>query len=92
MIKTKSQRKSILKEKLKEPFALVIHNDDYNSFDHVINCLVSICGHTHQQASQCANIIHYVGKCDVKRGDYESLTKFKEKLIHKNLSCTVEPL
>jgi ATP-dependent Clp protease adaptor protein ClpS len=92
MIKTKSQKKSILKEKLTEPFALIVHNDDYNSFDHVINCLISICGHTYQQASQCANIVHYVGMCDVKRGDYESLTKIKEKLISKKLSCTVESI
>jgi ATP-dependent Clp protease adaptor protein ClpS len=92
MIKTKSQKKSILKEKLTEPFALIVHNDDYNSFDHVIDCLISICGHTYQQASQCANIVHYVGKCDVKRGDYESLTKIKEKLRSKKLSCTVESI
>ena len=92
MIKTKSQKKSILKEKLTEPFALIVHNDDYNSFDHVINCLISICEHTYQQASQCANIVHYVGMCDVKRGDYESLTKIKEKLISKKLSCTVESI
>jgi ATP-dependent Clp protease adaptor protein ClpS len=92
MIKTKSQKKSILKEKLTEPFALILHNDDYNSFDHVINCLISICEHTYQQASQCANIVHYVGMCDVKRGDYESLTKIKEKLISKKLSCTVESI
>ncbi len=92
MIKTKSKKKSILKEKLTEPFALIVHNDDYNSFDHVIECLVSICNHTYQQACQCTSIIHHSGLCDVKRGDYESLTEIKEKLRSKKLSCTVEPL
>ena len=89
MVKTESKEKSVLKEKLIQPFALVVHNDDYNSFDHVINCLISICEHTYQQASQCTNIIHYVGKCDVKRGSYEYMDEIKQKLISKNLSCTI---
>ena len=92
MIKTKSKKKSVLRDKLTEPFALIVHNDDYNSFDYVIECLVSICDHSYQQACQCASIIHYSGFCDVKRGDYESLIIIKEKLRDRKLSCTVESL
>ncbi len=41
---------------------LVIYNDDYNSFGHVINCLMNYCGHSMEQAEQSAFIIHTKGK------------------------------
>jgi ATP-dependent Clp protease adaptor protein ClpS len=46
---------------------LVVFNDDYNTFDHVINTLVKVCKHTPTQAEQCTLIIHYKGKCAVKK-------------------------
>ena len=37
---------------------IVLFNDDVNTFDHVINCLVDICQHSREQAEQCAWIVH----------------------------------
>ena len=33
---------------------IVLHNDDVNTFDHVIRCLIRICDQTAEQAEQCA--------------------------------------
>ena len=33
---------------------LVVFNDDYNTFDWVIESLIDICGHTMAQGEQCA--------------------------------------
>ena len=52
---------------------LVVLNDDYNTFDHVINTLIRVCKHTAEQAEQCTLIIHYKGKCSVKVGTFEEL-------------------
>ena len=52
---------------------LVVLNDDYNTFDHVINTLIRVCKHTPEQAEQCTLIIHYKGKCSVKKGTFEEL-------------------
>lgn len=87
---TKEKISSKLKEKLGEPYLLILHNDDFNTFDWVIECLMKICGHEHEQASQCAHIIHFVGKCDVKRGDKETITKMYNLLKGANLSVTME--
>lgn len=88
--KTKKRTKSISKEILSMPYKLILHNDEYNSFDWVINCLIKICGHELHQAEQCANIVHFNGKCDVKWGELEKLSIMKEKLQNSGLSVTLE--
>lgn len=87
---TKKKTQSKVEELLSKPFRLILHNDDYNTFDHVINCLMKICGHELEQATQCAHIVHFNGKCDVKYGDYETVSKMKEKLQMSGLSVTLE--
>ena len=62
---------------------LVLHNDDINTFDFVIDSLIDICQHNIEQAEQCAYITHYKGKCDVKKGPFEILVPLKEKLVDK---------
>ncbi len=52
---------------------LIVLNDDFNTFDHVINTLVRVCKHTSKQAEQCTLIIHYKGKCSVKVGTFDEL-------------------
>ena len=56
-----------------EECRIILYNDDYNTFDYVIDTLVQVCGHTFEQAEQCAIIVHFKGKCDVKTGSYDYL-------------------
>jgi ATP-dependent Clp protease adaptor protein ClpS len=51
---------------------------------------MKVCGHELEQASQCAHIVHFNGKCDVKYGDYETISTMKEKLQHSGLIATLE--
>jgi ATP-dependent Clp protease adaptor protein ClpS len=69
---------------------IILYNDDHNSFDHVIACLVSYCGHTFDQAEQCAFIVHNRGKCSVKEGDEAKLRPIKEALCDNGLSAEIE--
>ena len=69
---------------------LILHNDDVNTFDHVIASLVDICYHDIHQAEQCAYIVHFNGKCDVKNGSFEELHLMKDKLTSKGLSVTID--
>ena len=41
-----------------EVYKLVLHNDDVNTFDFVIECLIEICKHTLEQAEQCTILVH----------------------------------
>jgi ATP-dependent Clp protease adaptor protein ClpS len=87
---TKKETKSKAEEVLSKPYRLDLHNDDYNTFDWVIQCLIKVCNHEYEQANQCAHLVHYKGKCDVKYGDYETISAMKGKLQSAGLSVTME--
>ncbi len=76
--------------KIKTEHKIMLYNDDVNTFDHVINCLVDICDHSTVQAEQCSLIIHYKGRCDVKHGEYSKLRPLCEALLDKGLSAAIE--
>jgi ATP-dependent Clp protease adaptor protein ClpS len=67
---TITEKKTQSREILSKPYKLTLHNDDRNSFEHVIESLMKICDHEYEQAAQCASI-HNSGKCDVKYGDVD---------------------
>ena len=69
---------------------IILYNDDVNTFDHVINTLISVCDHTMEQAEQCSLIVHYKGKCSVKTGAYLDLKLMCTKLLHAGLSAEIE--
>lgn len=69
---------------------LILHNDDYHTFDFVIDSLVEICEHEVHQAEQCTYIIHYKGKCDVKSGTYIYLKPMKDELINRGLNASID--
>ena len=66
---------------------IVLHNDDVNTFDHVIDALIDVCEHTFEQAEQCATLVHYKGKCTVKSGEYKYLEPRCSKLLQLGLSA-----
>lgn len=69
---------------------LVIFNDDVNTFDHVIRCLVEVCNHETLQAEQCTLIIHHNGKCAVKNGEYDDLAAMCTVLHDRGLTAEVQ--
>jgi ATP-dependent Clp protease adaptor protein ClpS len=71
-------------------YKLIVHNDDVNTFKHVIVTLMHICQHDEVQAEQCAMLVHYKSKCVVKTGGETELEFMKERLAANNLTVTVE--
>lgn len=68
---------------------LMVYNDDYNTFDHVINTLIKVCKHTKEQAEQCTWLIHYKGKCSVKKGSYEELKPMKDGICEAGIDAKI---
>ena len=68
---------------------IILHNDDVNSFDFVIDSLMDICDHTLEQAEQCSILVHYKGKCAVKTGEYKDLESKCSKLLQLGLSAEI---
>lgn len=73
-----------------DPFQIIVWNDDINTFEWVIETLIEVCGHSPEQAEQCAYIIHYSGKYAVKKGIYEDLKPKCEAILDRGISATLE--
>jgi ATP-dependent Clp protease adaptor protein ClpS len=88
--KTRKQSEGREQERETSPRTLVLHNDNFNTFDHVIECLIEVCGHDEMQAEQCALITHLKGSCEIKKGPEWILETMREDLHNKELSVSIE--
>jgi ATP-dependent Clp protease adaptor protein ClpS len=73
-----------------EKSQLLIYNDDYNTFDWVIESLMEVCKHTFEQSEQLSLIIHYKGKAVVKTASLKVLKPMKDALVDRGLSAVIE--
>jgi ATP-dependent Clp protease adaptor protein ClpS len=69
---------------------LIVWNDEVNTFDWVIETLIEICGHSEEQAEQCAMIIHTKGKYAVKEGSYDILKPMCDAITERGIGATIE--
>lgn len=69
---------------------LVLHNDEINSFDHVMESLQEICNHDEIQAEQCAVLTHLKGYCEIKVGDILLLEDLRNQLVEKSLTVSID--
>ncbi len=84
---TKEQEEVELLEQEAHQHRIILHNDDFNTFDFVIESLIEVCDHDPVQAEQCTILIHYKGKCDVKTGDLDDLKPRCSELLKRGLSA-----
>ena len=73
-----------------KPFQLIVWNDEVNTFEWVIETLEKVYGHTHEQAEQCAYIIHFKGKYAVKQGEYDELKPQCDAITERGIGATIE--
>ena len=69
--------------------SLFLINDDYNSFDYVVDCLTAICDHDSIQAEQCALLTHYKGSCEIMLAEKIDLEPVKQDLALYGLNVEI---
>lgn len=69
---------------------LIVYNDDYNTFDWVIQCFIEVLQHSVEQAEQLSLLIHYKGKATVKTAPIDHLKPMKDALIDRGLNAVIE--
>jgi ATP-dependent Clp protease adaptor protein ClpS len=69
---------------------LILWNDDHNSFEWVIVCLVTFLNFTPKKAEQAAWTVHLQGKEVVKTGSKETLEPYKKLLEERGLTVSIE--
>ena len=77
-------------EEIGKTYALIVWNDEFNTFNWVIETLVEVCDHSHEQAEQCAMIIPNQGKYAVKNGSYETLKPMCDAITDRGIGATIE--
>lgn len=87
---TREDADVLLDEYIGNTCKLIVHNDEINTFEWVIQSLVQVCKHTWHQAEQCAWIIHTKGKYAVKEGTEEILKPMREALTDRGIGATIE--
>ena len=87
---TKYQEDIDVLTEVDEYCSLIVWNDEVNSFDWVIETLVDVCGHSTEQAEQCAMIIDSKGKYAVKEGSYEQLKPMCDAITDRGIGATIE--
>ena len=75
-----------------DPFSLIVWNDEVNTFEWVIQTLMEVCGHSLEQAEQCAMIIHTKGKYAVKQGSYDELKPQCDAITERGIGATIEEI
>jgi ATP-dependent Clp protease adaptor protein ClpS len=75
---------------LEKPYQIIVWNDEVNTFEWVIVTLMEVCGHSEEQAEQCALLIHTQGKYAVKNGSFKELKPKCEAITDRGIGATIE--
>lgn len=69
---------------------LILWNDEINTFDHVIHCLMKHLQYGKGQAEQIAWKVHTEGKCTILEGSYNEMEIYRKILKSEGLTVSVE--
>jgi ATP-dependent Clp protease adaptor protein ClpS len=75
---------------LKVVHRLILWNDEVNSFDHVIHCLIKYLDYSENQAEKIAWTVHNEGKCAVLEGSFTEMEVYRKILQQEGLTVTVD--
>lgn len=69
---------------------VILFNDEYHTFDEVINQLIKAIKCSHEQGQRFAFIVHTEGKCEVYHGPAEECLHVSAVLEEIELKTTVD--
>ncbi len=75
---------------VKDSNRLILWNDDINTFDHVIYCLMHHLQYTENEAEKIAWTVHNEGKCAVLEGSYTEMEIYRKILKSEGLTVSVD--
>lgn len=90
MVKEKTTILHKDKEQVVQNRELILFNDDFNTFDFVIETLIEVCSMEPLQAEQITLVVHYKGKCGVKSGSEKELKPVYNEMISRGLTVSIE--
>jgi ATP-dependent Clp protease adaptor protein ClpS len=77
-------------DELLNSYKLLLHNDEHNSFEWIILCLITVLNISSVNAEQLALIAHNKGKVTIKHGSHDDLLLFKDAFNIRGIDTTIE--
>ncbi|HEY8781831.1 MAG TPA: ATP-dependent Clp protease adaptor ClpS [Mucilaginibacter sp.] len=91
---TEVQEETITREDnlvgVKELNRLILWNDDINTFDHVIFCMMKYLDYSENQSEKIAWKVHNEGKCAILEGTFTEVEVYRKILQQEGLTVSVE--
>nr|WP_039454713.1 ATP-dependent Clp protease adaptor ClpS [Pedobacter glucosidilyticus] len=75
---------------LKTVHRLILWNDEVNTFDHVIYCLMKYLDYSENQAEKIAWTVHNEGKCAILEGSLTEMEVYRKILKQEGLTVSVD--
>jgi ATP-dependent Clp protease adaptor protein ClpS len=75
---------------LKQMHRLILWNDDVNTFEHVIFCMMKYLDYSEHQAEKIAWKVHNEGKCAILEGSFTEVEVYRKILQQEGLTVSVE--
>ncbi len=69
---------------------LILWNDDINTFEHVIFCMMKYLDYTEVQAEKIAFKVHNDGKCTVLEGSFTEVEIYRKILQQEGLTVSID--
>ena len=69
---------------------LILWNDEVNTFEHVIFCMIKYLKYNEGQAEKIAFKVHTEGKCTVLEGSFTEVEVYRKILKQEGLSVSIE--
>jgi ATP-dependent Clp protease adaptor protein ClpS len=83
-------KKKLEPKKPRGKWVVVMHNDNHNTFEHVVDCIMDICGYSYLQAVQISIIVDRAGLCDVMEDNYDTCVAVHRELLRQGLKVMIE--
>jgi ATP-dependent Clp protease adaptor protein ClpS len=77
-------------EKLEDMYQVILHNDDHNTAEHVVQCLMRVFGHNEQLATKIMLEAHTTGKAVAEVEGETEARLHRDQLQSFGLTATVE--
>jgi ATP-dependent Clp protease adaptor protein ClpS len=75
---------------LKQSHRLILWNDDTNTFEHVIHCLIKYLDYSEQQSEMIAWTVHNEGKCIILEGSFTEIEVYRKILQQEGLTVSID--
>ena len=75
---------------IKQTNKLILWNDDFNTFEHVISCLIKYLDYNEPQSEMIAWTVHNDGKCTILEGTLTEVEVYRKILKQEGLTVTID--